>query len=204
MPSEVDICNLALSHLGDEGNVSGLSPPAGGMQARLCAIHYPLARDSLLAMHAWNFATTRDAPPLLDVELPPWAFAYAPPANCLAVIAVLPPDAGDDYDEEAAQSYVLETTPTGVHVLLTNQEDALVRHTQRVTDTSRFPPLFLDTLSWLLASNLAGPIIKGDVGAAEAKRCLEQFRIWFGMAASADARQRRVRPTHRPAWIKNR
>ena len=56
MASEVDICNLALGHLGDNATVSSISPPEGSAQAEHCARFYPIARDALLEMHNWNFA----------------------------------------------------------------------------------------------------------------------------------------------------
>ena len=50
MASEVDICNLALGHLGDNATVASLNPPEGSVQAQHCARFYPIARDALLEM----------------------------------------------------------------------------------------------------------------------------------------------------------
>ena len=61
MASVVDICNLALGHLGDPATVSSIDPPEGSAQAQHCARFYPIARDSLLEMHSWNFSTYREA-----------------------------------------------------------------------------------------------------------------------------------------------
>ena len=46
MASDVDVCNLALAHLGDEATVASISPPEGSAQAGHCARFYPMARDS--------------------------------------------------------------------------------------------------------------------------------------------------------------
>ena len=59
MASEVDICNLALSHLGDNATVASIDPPEGSAQAEHCSRFYPIARDTLLEMHNWNFSTRR-------------------------------------------------------------------------------------------------------------------------------------------------
>ena len=48
MASAVDICNLALSHLGDTATVASLDPPEGSAQAEHCARFYPVARDALV------------------------------------------------------------------------------------------------------------------------------------------------------------
>ena len=61
MASEVDICNLALAHLGDSATVASINPPEGSAQAEMCQRFYPIARDSLLEMHNWGFATRRKA-----------------------------------------------------------------------------------------------------------------------------------------------
>ena len=54
MASEIAICNLALSHLGDAANIASIDPPEGSAQAEHCATFYPIARDSLLEMHDWG------------------------------------------------------------------------------------------------------------------------------------------------------
>ena len=59
MASEVEICNLALAHLGDEATVASIDPPEGSAQAEHCQRFYPVSRNSLLEMHDWAFATKR-------------------------------------------------------------------------------------------------------------------------------------------------
>ena len=59
-------------------------------------------------------------------------------------------------------------------------------------------------LSWQLASMLAGPIIKGDAGAAEAKRCTGMAQAFIAKAAESDANQRKVTPVHNVAWMAGR
>ena len=43
MATSVDICNLALSILGDDATVVSITPPAGSDQAGHCARWYPVA-----------------------------------------------------------------------------------------------------------------------------------------------------------------
>lgn len=198
MPSPVDICNLALGHLGDRGTVASIDPPEGSAQAAHCARFYPMARDALLEMHPWRFATRRKALALLEVGAWTWAFAYAEPSDLLRTVAVLPPDAIDD---SAAQPYDIELADSGVRTILTNQEGAVLRYVARGVDSASFPPLFVDALAWLLASYLAGPILKGDVGKDEAKRCLAAFSTSFALATVSDASQRKSRQAHVPPWL---
>ena len=216
MASEVDICNLALSHLGDSATVSSLDPPEGSVQSEHCARFYPIARDSLLEMHPWGFATKRVQLAQLGTGWPEWDYSYAQPSDALNIIAVLPPDATDDYSQglsnvpmAAGGSYVpkafsCEIDSNGADVIYTDQENAVLRYTALVSDTTKFSPLFVMTLSWHLASMLAGPILKGDAGAAEAKRCASMMQAFLGQATESDAGQRRINPQHSVTWMNGR
>lgn len=201
MASEVDVCNLALARLGDNATVASIDPPEGSAQAEHCARFYAVARDSLLEMHAWKFATRRVLLAKLTVESWDWAFAYAEPTGALKLLGVLSATASND---DETQPYEAESAANGAAIILTNQEDASLRFVARVTDTTKFSPLFVDALAWLLASYLAGPVLKGDAGAAMAKTCLQSFMLAFSNAKVSDANQRKVRPEHTPAWIAGR
>lgn len=220
MASEVDISNLALAHLGDNATVASLDPPEGSAQAEHCARFYPVARDSLLELHTWGFATKRIQLAQLGIGWPEWDFAYAQPSDALNIIAVLPPEADDDYSTlpnvgpgnipmGAGGSYVprpfsCEIDPTGAAVIYTDQENAVLRYTGLVVDTTKFSPLFVVTLSWHLASFLAGPILKGETGAAESKRCASMMQAYLTKAITSDASQRKVSPNHNVSWISGR
>ena len=201
MASVVDICNLALARLGDNATVVSIDPPEGSAQAEHCARFYPLARDSALEMHPWKFAVRRTELAQLATDTFNWAFAYALPAGVLRVLAVLP--ASDSSDAES-QDYIIETISDGTRVVLTNREEATLRYVALVTDTTAFPPLFVDALAWLLAAYLAGPVLKGDAGAAMSKSCLQSFTLAIGSARVSDANQRHGAPTHTPTWISGR
>jgi hypothetical protein len=51
---------------------------------------------------------------------------------------------------------------------------------------------------------LAGPIIKGDQGAAEAKRCAQMMAGWMAQAEASDANQRNVHVEHIVSWTSGR
>ncbi len=216
MASEVDICNLALAHLGDTATVASLDPPEGSAQAEHCARFYPIARDSLLEMHTWGFATKRAQLAQLGAAWPEWGYAYAQPADALNIIAILPPDATDDYSANVSnvpvaaggsyvpQAFSCETDYSGADIILTDQPNAVLRYTSIVTDTTKFSPLFVMSLSWHLASMLAGPMLKGDAGAAESKRCTAMMQAYLSKATESDAAQRRINPQHNVGWISGR
>lgn len=231
MASEVDISNLALGHLGDVANLQSISPPDGSAQADHCQRFLPIARDSLLEMHDWSFATRRTA--LAQLSTNPsssWAYAYSTPANMINAVSVLDPAAADDTSVPVQapnawletplvnvgvytpQPFTIETATDGTEILLTNMLNAVLRHTFRQTDTTRFSPLFVDTLSWYLASMLAGPVIKGKPGVAMAQACLmtafgrDGKSGVFGRAIASDAGNKKsaTRDKHYVPWLNGR
>lgn len=201
MASEVDICNLALAHLGDNATVASIDPPEGSAQAEHCARFYAVARDSLLEMHAWKFATRRVVLAKLTVPTWDWSFAYAEPTGAVKLLGVLSATASSS---DETQPYESESDASGAAIILTNQESASLRYIARVTDTTKFSPLFVDALTRLLASYLAGPVLKGDAGAAMAQSCYQSFLHVFNLAKVSDANQRKVELEHTPGWIAGR
>ena len=226
MPSVVDICNLALAHLGDDANVASIDPPEGSAQAEHCARFYPISRDSLLQMHNWNFASKRVTLAAVTMPYHQWKYAYAAPADMMVAVAVLPPEAENDYATKftpsdypywnanytpivAAGQYVpqrfsVEMDTAGNKVIYTDQDGALLRYQALVSDPTKFDPLFTLSLSWHLASMLAGPVIKGEEGAAEAKRCMQMALMYLGQARASDANQRDVKVQHIVPWTSGR
>ena len=208
MSSEIDICNLALGYLGDDATVSSLYPPEGSAQAEHCARFYPIARTALLGLHHWNFATRRVPVAKLSAAPPSgFLFAYAVPADLVTAIAVLDPNNTDEFNPDKFSTYIIESLSDGTKVIYTNQDGAVLRYVADVDDPTKFDPSFVEALSWLLASKLAGPIIKGATGAGMARECMGEFRTWFMQAARIDSSQRTtgdVVGKHQPNWMSGR
>jgi hypothetical protein len=89
----VAICNLALSSIGETGQISNLDD--GSEQAALCKKFLPEARDGLLQMRQWGFAVRRRV--LTKINKPNAALyqhyenCYVMPPEALNAFAVLPP-----------------------------------------------------------------------------------------------------------------
>lgn len=184
--SDVIIANLAAGFLGDEATISGLTPPEGSAQSEHAAQFYPIARDAVLEMHTWGFATRRATLSLRDETVNGWVYSYDRPSEALKVFSVMPQSATDDLvvvgGVKVPQKFTTEIAANGDQIILTNQQNADCRFVTRVTDTTKFTPLFQLCVAKLLASFMAGPIYKGKTGVAMSAEMLGHFQLFFNQA----------------------
>ena len=198
MTPTVDVCNLALAHIGQAATISAVDPPEGSVYAELCAHMYPLAMGVLLEVHPWSFATvTEQLTPLVETR-PGWLACYAEPAACLRIWNLSDTPNGEpiDYERQAGN-------PSPV-LICTNTAQAFVRYTRASPVPQIMPPLFKTALSYHLAALLAGPVIKGEAGMNVAKAMLQFAQMHAQRAAVSDANQQRTTREHIPGWIKDR
>ena len=87
---------------------------------------------------------------------------------------------------------------------MTNLENAVCRYTVSIDDPQKFSPLFVNALSWFLASMLAGPIIKGQEGRQVAMQFMQQMQQMYSRAVESDANQQRTDIKHSVSWLVNR
>lgn len=195
MATEVDICNLAIGFLGNTGRIASINPPEGSALAGWCKDFYPMARDALLNMRDFTFNTTWTTPAGMSVTGTQWQYCYALPKNTLTVVGVYPSEEDTSYPADFgyvrkhSQPYSLETASDGTVVIYTNVEDAQILRTIKVTDTSKFSPLAVIACARLLASYLAGPVIKGEAGTKESVNQLKIFYDLFKATVERDANQ---------------
>lgn len=201
MASVPDICNLALGHLGDSATVTSISPPDGSIQAAHCQRLYPIARDIVLEKHPWSFATVRVVAASVTNPLVSWSYAYALPTNCLRLVSVLPQTVQDD---TATEPFIIEQDGSGGGVVYCNTQAATFRHIIRVTDTTKYSSSVVETISYRLASFLAGPVLKGKVGVQMSGSMMSLFKDTLATAQELDANQSRTdtikdyQPLHLP------
>lgn len=169
MASVVQLCNMALSHLGNEAQVASISPPDGSVEAGYCATFYDQARTEMLEPGTWRFSLARAT--LAEISNPSdvWAFAYALPADCLRPVRVLRPGEGFavfnqfntalEVNDRSSADFDVEG-----QVVFSNEPFATMIYVRDITDSGKFTPSFTSALSYLLASYLSGPLIKGNEG----------------------------------------
>jgi len=182
MASPVDIVNLGLAHIGAEAQVSSIDPPDGSYEAGLGARFYPIVRQEMINGSGMAFSLKRVALAEVDNPSTVWLYAYALPSDCINAMRVLslsyvtaasllaPLDSvfvlqqnalviDNLFTERGSSDFEIEG-----EVLLTNEPEAVLKYTADITDTGKYPPLFVSAFGMMMASYLAGPIIKGVDG----------------------------------------
>lgn len=168
MSSEIEICNLALSHVGAY-RISALTDAT--KEAIQCNLLYEPARDSVLEAHDWGFARKEATLALLPDTYSGWDYAYAYPSDCINPRKIFDPTgdtSGSFYDRETDSyiptgkiEYEIRTTANkDQNIILTNQEDAILIYTTKIINPTLFTRLFIKALSYTLASDLAQPLRK--------------------------------------------
>lgn len=182
--TQLEIVNLALHRLGDRrelANLTGTDPVTTAVLAT-----YPVARELLLVSYAWPFATTTTT--LMDApeSYPMWAYAYVYPTSALRVLRVF----NENTEEGQSESFKVQATENASgRRILTGISPAYCEYIVNVTDETVFPRVFSDTLSWLLAAELALPLsTDADLQQALQKTYLERL----GNATALSARERFV------------
>ena len=207
MASVVDICNTGLALLGDRATLASIDPPEGSAQADHCAQFWPIARDEALASHNWRFCFTVSSLAALDASLnshPHWLFAYALPTDFLvARELVLENGSILAYTPDQPQ-WEIAQTDAGTPVLFTNYEDVALGFTKRVSNPQRYPAKLVSALGYLMASYLAGPVIKGKSG-MQTSVAMRQYWDKLSMeAAVTDANQGHTKAVYTPASVRAR
>lgn len=170
MASVVDICNLALSHLG-QGSIASISEDTE--PARLCNRHYTMARDAVLRNHPWNFASARAQLAAL-AQAPAFEFANAfqLPADCLRALWL--------YNAEGYAWKVEGRT------LLCDLTTVKLQYIKQVTDTAEFDALFVLALSHYIAMQIALPLTEDAV---KRKAEADAYKLALQDAREVDAQE---------------
>lgn len=197
MTSIVSICNLALTNLGKE-NISALSEATA--EARACNQFYAHVRDILLQAYPWRFAgKTQSMAEVTNTKVGAWGYAYDRPSDCLKVRWLRPEYAIDDPStvaDEIAVPYDIEG-----NTIYCNFSPAFLRYTTRLTDPTKYSPLFVEALAWHLAVRLAMPLTRDPKVRADAYQLAVQTT---GAAETADANEVRETSNHASEFVTGR
>lgn len=203
MGTVVDNCNIALGLLGDRATLTSIDPPEGSAQADHCARFYPIARDELLGDADWSFASTYADLAQLAVTSTDGRFVYTLPADCLVVRELGYSNGAvarllDGRIEGPAFEIATQGNST---VLLTALDVVVLRYTRRVVDPTKYSPKATTALHYLLASYLAGPVVKGKAGVQTSQSMRVMYQQMLSKADVVDANQSSGRMGFTPSSI---
>lgn len=197
--SDVEICNMSLSRVGVSVFLETLDTSVDNTtEAVLCALWYGPMRDYVLRDADWSFARRYRA--LSLVEMDPngeWRYAYRYPTDCFRARRIVqiglrvnpkPPPfvvGGDDAGK----------------LIYTDEPDAVLRYTTRITDPTVFDPKFDSALAWRIAVEIAPPLsrVKGMQQVA-----VDNYRMEIAAAEAEDANESSSDDPPDAQWIRDR
>ena len=183
---------MALSNVGAASLIQSMTEDSE--EARICNLWYAQSRDAALRAHAWAFATQFRV--LADLGSPHtgWDYRYSYPADCLVALEIVNTVNDDLIEFEIAGGI-------STRVILTDEKDAELRYTARITDAVQFDAGFVEVLSWNLAYHIAESI----TGSSSKKNdALQIYQSLVGQMAAVDSSEGRRDLTREAPWISAR
>lgn len=186
MSSMIDICNIALAYMGQSRRISSLD--GASVEAAQCKLHYEPIKKAMLARYPWRFAERWAALALRSGESHPlWPHVHAYPSCCIRVLEILPSETAGAVGICQAEPFSIGMTSSGKSIFC-NLSAGWVRYTEDISDSTLFPPLFVQAFSWSLAIAIITSTVGG--GNLNVKNNLMQyFQESIAAAMAADANE---------------
>ena len=199
-----------------DATIAALDPPDGRAESGHCRRFFQMALNELIEAGAWTFAKTRVA--LAEATNPSslWTYAYALPNDCASPLRVLTMAAAQDFilwpfsavltvDElQAWNERGSSDFETEGALLLTHEPEAVLLYVRTVTDPQLLSATATSALTYLLASYIAGPILRGTEGAKAAQTLRQVAYGIISRAAAQDANSSHERSEFVPETIRRR
>lgn len=152
--TDVVIANMALSKVGARSTIESLDDPVP--TANQCKLWYDPSREQALKVFNWSFAKKRQALAASTVAPPAglWGFRYLYPVDCIVARLVVNP-LGRQADPIPYEIETVKFAGADVKTILTDHEEAVLKYTFDVMDTTLFTTYFTELLATLLASKIA-------------------------------------------------
>lgn len=152
--TSIDICNLALSYLGNTRSITSMSEQS--TEAILCNRFFNISRESLLKIFPWNFAVKESALTLSTAGTSnTYTYVYSYPIDCLRVLKVFSANSGNIINDYNV-CYLHEDVD--IKSIVCDVVDAQISYIVDIQDSSAMPSEFIDALALTLASRLALPL----------------------------------------------
>jgi hypothetical protein len=192
MASVVEICNIALTRIGQE-TINALDEES--TEAKKCNVIYDALRRETLRTHSWAFASKiRSLVKSATDTVPGWEYAYIYPKDCLYVQKVYS-IAGN---KELAEFRKIHSNVGTYLVLVTNVDSAVMEYTADVTDSTLFDSLFVSALAWNIAANLAQSL---TADAQIIQQAANMYRYTIDQAKVSNKSEQHTKDQATPSYI---
>ncbi|MHB1098093.1 MAG: hypothetical protein ACYCZR_00935 [Burkholderiales bacterium] len=180
--TDVQICNMALGHLGHTKFIATLAERS--LAANLCDLYYEPARDFALEDFPWPFATKYLTLGLVedftdDTNPHDWNYSYRYPDDCVFARRLV---TSLGRTNPTPPPFKVGADAQG-RLIYTDEADAVLEYTKLVTDTNLFPSVFAVATSWYLASLIAPGLAK------DRKQAMGALQVYEVLKSQAQAQQ---------------
>ena len=228
--SQLDVCNLALSRLG-QGEIASLDEQS--TEAQACRRFWDADRRATLRDYPWNFAASSPTPMVLlwdrqcpmFTPAPAWVpvdfrFVYQLPPDSLRALELYDGNTGLSYNEDGTIGVGYPATDISLQAteeqtitelmffqvrrgrrLVTNLPCALLKYTTDIINAGEFDDQFVEMFSYRLAIDLALPVTANP---AYANTMTALYRASLLAARTSDARERKDKPKIGKAFLQSR
>lgn len=180
MASQVSICNLALSRIGIKKYIDSIDERSD--EARVLKQVWTEAVEQALAVAPWPFAIRRAALAPDSGTVPEeWGYAFTYPADCVHAIRI--EDSLQVRRPDEATAFAMEGAESGTaRRIVCDVEEPVLVYVARILHVPAWTPEFRDALAWLLAAEIAMPLV-GTQEVAEYARKMWWFQRNAAMAS---------------------
>ena len=189
MASVVEICNIALANIRSK-SINSLNEQS--LQAQQCKLFYPILRDQLFEYAPWQFAHKVKPLSLLTLESFNWGYVYQYPSDCLKINKLLLNYAGirdDTFGTHQKVEYEIQIIDD-VKVIVSNAPDLRVDYRAKIEDPNLFTNEFKMTLSHLMASEIAVPIVGAEMGRQLRSDSFQIYTRYLNAAIASNSNER--------------
>lgn len=198
LPSDVEIANMALSHIGSRAKIESLTEES--TEAKEVNRWYDFARQRVIQLYNWSFATKRVTLTTHADDAPEgvWLYRYQYPSDCLSIQLIVNQFSKTD----DPLPYAIEMSDDGTtKTIVTDVDDAILKYTFDQADESLYTPAFSLAFSYSLANSIAFTLT-GKLSLKEAM-LRDMFRTAVD-ATSMDANEDQPQAPREAEWIRGR
>lgn len=199
MATQVQICNLALGHVGNSKTISAVTENSN--EANVLNRFYGISVNETMRALYWPFLRKTAALGLVESNpTTEWSYSYRYPSDCLEAIRILSGTRNDT--RQSRVPYQILSDSSGL-LIYTDTQDAVLEYKKTEVTENLFPDDFSMALSFKLAFYIAPTLAKGDPYKL-GDRAQQNYQRHIMMAAANAANEQQDEELPDSEFIRNR